>query len=763
MGGFAEFLMHPGMLAAGALAVAIPIIIHLLNRRRFKIVEWAAMDFLFDAEKKNRRRVRIEHFLLLLLRCLAMLLIGLLLSRPFWPNQFAGKFFQTQQYERVVVLDDSYSMQARLGNRAVFDIAQEKLVELIKSLAVDDTDDTLTLIRTSDPQNPVLSSRPIRTEGLEQLIDELEELKVSAKGGNLYQSLKEVERYVGTERQDVNRVVYVFSDLLQRDWRAKDSSDKNLSPTLLLSQLAEKVASCLVVDFGLPNEMNVSIESIRSAEPLYFGTPNRFNVVIRNQGAKPVEDVSVKFSAGEAIPVEEIIPTLAAGETKELSFPYTYSMALTDLDEEDIATAIDENVESVPIQVEIAAVSNSGDPLPIDSRAYSAARVRRGKPVLLVDGDPSPDPNRSEAFFLKRALTPPGENLSGVLVDTISYSEFDSAELTKYRVVALCNLEELSGNRLDTLQTWVNDGGTLMIFPGDRVKAEVFNQQFWNEGKGLSPLSLVTIQGDLSEATWQSFEVPEEPHQVARVFAGQNNVFLSNVKLFSWWKTQVNTELDPTTNVIARINDGERSPGIVEKPYGKGRCFAFALAANRDWTDWPDDPSYVILMQDTVSYLCGNLVGEGDVRVGDAMRHIVDLTSVQREANMKTPSNERVPLQVVPLEEGDKSTTRSLWQFAFAANDQPGVYQLDLLNAAGKPRSLSFASNVVSDEGSLLRLNLDDPENKFGSKVNVIRGDQLANQTIEGGKRELWKWFLLILAGILLVEQYLGQLFGAKR
>jgi len=56
------WLLNPWMLLAS------PILIHLLNKRRFKIVEWAAMDFLFQADKKNRRRVQLENFVLLMLR-----------------------------------------------------------------------------------------------------------------------------------------------------------------------------------------------------------------------------------------------------------------------------------------------------------------------------------------------------------------------------------------------------------------------------------------------------------------------------------------------------------------------------------------------------------------------------------------------------------------------------------------------------------------------------------------------------------------------
>src|ERR1700709_878808 len=67
---------------AGILLAAIPIIIHLLNRRRFKTVTWAAMEFLLRAMRKNRRRLKFEQWLLLATRCLLVFLLGLALARP---------------------------------------------------------------------------------------------------------------------------------------------------------------------------------------------------------------------------------------------------------------------------------------------------------------------------------------------------------------------------------------------------------------------------------------------------------------------------------------------------------------------------------------------------------------------------------------------------------------------------------------------------------------------------------------------------------
>src|SRR5437870_4457082 len=103
------WMFHPA-LAAGAAAVASPILIHLLSRRRFRRVRWAAIEFLLQAHNKNRRRVKMEQIILLALRCLAILLLALMVARPFIrPGIAATLLGSAPRTERIIVLDDSYS------------------------------------------------------------------------------------------------------------------------------------------------------------------------------------------------------------------------------------------------------------------------------------------------------------------------------------------------------------------------------------------------------------------------------------------------------------------------------------------------------------------------------------------------------------------------------------------------------------------------------------------------------------------------------
>src|SRR5205807_696211 len=103
-----DLFLNPANMAIGGALISSPIIIHLINRMRYRRVRWAAMEFLLKSQKRNRRRLIIEQLILLALRILLILLAGLLLAR-FLGFSYAG-FFQPQNTTHVVLLDDRLSM-----------------------------------------------------------------------------------------------------------------------------------------------------------------------------------------------------------------------------------------------------------------------------------------------------------------------------------------------------------------------------------------------------------------------------------------------------------------------------------------------------------------------------------------------------------------------------------------------------------------------------------------------------------------------------
>src|SRR3954469_11112157 len=100
-------LLNPLMAWLGVLAVSVPIVIHLLNKRKFERVVWAAMRFLRVSVEQNQRRIQIEDILLLILRCLILLLLGFALARPTFSCAGGGGFVGRAKVTAVVLLDNS--------------------------------------------------------------------------------------------------------------------------------------------------------------------------------------------------------------------------------------------------------------------------------------------------------------------------------------------------------------------------------------------------------------------------------------------------------------------------------------------------------------------------------------------------------------------------------------------------------------------------------------------------------------------------------
>src|SRR6185369_7330558 len=117
--GFGSPLMLWGLALAGA-----PILIHLLHRRRYLEVPWAAMRFLIAATKKQSRRLRLEQILLLIVRTLIVTLIAMALARP--TLETFGEYFRAEgPRHRIIVVDATFSMGYVAQDRSRFDRAKE--------------------------------------------------------------------------------------------------------------------------------------------------------------------------------------------------------------------------------------------------------------------------------------------------------------------------------------------------------------------------------------------------------------------------------------------------------------------------------------------------------------------------------------------------------------------------------------------------------------------------------------------------------------
>ncbi len=762
------WFLNPWMLLGG-LAVLSPILIHLLNKRRFKIVQWAAMDFLFEADKQNRRRVQIENFLLLLLRCLAMLLLALMLARPFLPSSVTTVLQQSQKVERVMLIDDSLSQRVITDSKTSLDVAKDSVKELITQLANStETEDWLTVMLTSDTSQFLIDNQPLTPNTVSGHLQTISDIKCSDQAADYPESLAGMKSHLSGD-QNYGRVAYLYSDLRKRDWlignvgQESTADGNSAAPNKIVESFSQSLLGTYIIDTGGPNDQNLAITSIRADGLLVANKVINFIVEVANFGNTTVGELQVLLQVGESQPLYKTITSLAPREKKDLVYTWVFNAAeqekgLLDFEQEKI------NVRDYRITAQIDRQSLSGDGLKFDqlsedSARLMAARVIDGIPVLLVDGDPSATSERSETHYL-RSLEVLG---TGLTMTTATVSDLETASLSDFEVIFLCNVDEVSADRTVALKQWVASGGSLVLMPGNRVRATTFNDTFCAEGQGLSPIKLISIAGDPTMAQWANFEVAPQVHPSLQVMIDSDASSIGNVDVFSWWTSELDENVDmQSIEVPLRLTDSDNSIAMLDRRLADGRVVVFTIPGDGDWTMWPSSPTFAPVMVDLISYLAGSQSAESSIALGGSVKVPVDLSAFENRVTVRDPENEKMETVAKPL--NPEKTQSVLYQAEFENLGKRGFYDIELKRHSGETQNLLVATNYDSRESQLERLSesvLD--KNFFGEKAALVTTAGLLGQTVDGGNSELWMTILILLMIILGAEQFLGWFWGRKR
>jgi hypothetical protein len=756
-----SWFFNPWMLLGG-LAIASPILIHLLNKRRFKIVEWAAMDFLFDAEKKNKRRVQVENMILLALRCLAMLLVALMLARPFLPSDVVGAFAKTRQLERIVVIDDSLSQRVLDDSMPSMQKTKESVKELLRGFASsNETEDWVSVWLTSDPNQRLIDYKPLTESTLPEILQVIEQVRCSDQVADYGLSLGELDRYLQGQRENVGRAVYLYSDLRQRDWKPLANQDAEAAPRNIAKRIGENSVGTFVVDTGSDQDSNLAITDIRPDGLLVSDKTVSFLVDVTNFGTKTVNEVSVLFQVNDSQAEYETIGVLGPGKTETLIFNYFFNRpAPADiLNQEDKKSRLRNFRIRAEIDRQSLGEDLQRDQLIEDSSRFYAARILEGIPVLLVDGDPSAISERSETHYLQ-SLDVPG---TGLAMTDVTVSELETVSLADYQIIFLCNVDEASPDRVKELKKWVEEGGSLVFMPGNRVRAGTFNDAFYREGDGLSPLKLDRMAGDPTMSRWVNFEPAPQIHPALRVILESDATSLGKIDVFSWWTSEVDQNLiGKSVEVPLRLTDKDNSAAMVDKTLGDGRVIVFAIPGDGDWTMWPSSPTFAPVMIDLIDYLLGQAKQASTILLGDVIRQPVDLSAYANRATLRDPAEESIETVAKPVKGSEPDAI--IQEVSFENSNRAGFYDLKLQRHDGGTESTLFASNYDPLESRLDRLSPAEQTEFFtGGNLQLVSGEELASQSVSGSNTEIWMQVLMILFGVLVTEQLLAWWWGRKR
>ena len=714
------------------------------------------MDFLLQAQKINKRRVKLEDLLLLLMRCLIMALLGLLLARPFFSSDAGGGLFKSARHERVILLDDSLSMNARSGGTTPLTEAGKAVTNWITTLASNNTGDSFTLVLASRPDRAVYRDEPLTEDAVNQILEEIKQLDAADVTSQLPKALSEIEEMLDPSANggtSVNRIVYVVSDFRSRDWAPEAQKEVFAS----LKRISEQSAGLYLVDAAnnSPGSTdNVVIEEVAVRDKaLIAGVPTEFEVTVRNRGRAAVTDLAVRLTAGEMLPIERVIDRVGPGETGAASFTFTFARP------EDLSL-----IEPVRLKAEIA--PSDGDGLADDNTRYFPARVTQGLRVLLIDGDPSSSYGESETFFMQKALSPRGRVISGLDLTVVDDSELETLPLSDYEVIYLSNVYRLAEGARQRLEDWVDAGGGLVMVLGDQIDEESYNKDLFREGEGLLPINLVGIQGDEEGNAWTLVEPQDVSHPVLKLFDGDGSPLLAGVKIFQWWSNQVaQAALDNgKVTVLASLSNPEKTPLIVESSFGNGRVMTVTSALDLDWGNWPAEAvGYLIMLQELTRHMAPQRVGEGVFPVGGSLVHGLELTEFRPDGSVITPAGSSLPVRALPKAGGEQSTS---WEVRFEDTPRRGFYEIELSPTdGGEPEGVLFAANVDSSESALERVDLKAVESAMGeSPVEIVAASaSLMDLGATKSRTEFWRWALYLLLAFLCLELIYGWWLGARR
>src|ERR1700733_8335965 len=229
-------------------AVAIPIIIHLLNQFQVKQVTWAAMRFLRESIEKNQRRLRLEDILLLLLRCLLVALLILALARPTWHS--GAKTTGSHQVSAVIILDNSYSMGLTNGIQTSLQRGQAAAEQI---LAAFPTGSSSALFFAADGVKPVVAQP---TFDFNLLREKIRQAKLTDRATDLSNALQLAVTTLQKHEGAGSKEIYLITDGQANGWPSMDQLQKQLTEI-------QKQITVHIVLVGDAAESNLGVTGLR--------------------------------------------------------------------------------------------------------------------------------------------------------------------------------------------------------------------------------------------------------------------------------------------------------------------------------------------------------------------------------------------------------------------------------------------------------------------------------------------------------------------
>ncbi len=691
--------LHPAFLA-GLATLVLPLLLHLLKRRKVRRLEFPTLRFFYLVQKRSSVLFRVGHLLLLLLRLLALAAVTILFAQPFFLDE-SLRIWNSGPRTLVLLWDDSGSTRARLPDGTpVAAVLRDRLPGF---LASSDARDHLEVIALSPRARRVYSGPPRDLE--------VAALPAPGAGGADWAGGLEEAAEIFTRAGSADRVLLLASDFQAADFRPAgrmqlpSASVRWIRPeappagNLGITSVEEEAAR---VPTGEP--FGVRVETLRSGPP----------------GSRPTS-LQVVLHEGETTTV---LSEAQLGDDPRSQHRFEVRLA-----------------ERGPARLSVR-LRGPSDALPEDDAVPLALEAVGPRRVLLVNGDPNPAPLYDELFYLKKAARAaslefdeivlagkagsigPGSRTTGPDPGSRDFEHLDPGS---FATVHMANVAD-PAPAAAFLRKVLAARGTVVLWVGAKVEPGRWQAEVPDLLAG------ATLHGRASHADPKAWRYANPPGVNPRLEGLKAAKFWMGLRSSGYWFLTTEPEFDPT-GLLALHQDG--TPAVHLARIDRGTRILVNAPPDIEDGDLPTHPIFPALVRRAAR------MGEGRLptwQVGETIPLPVPESALAEELQVLTPEGRVVPVRPELSESGPR--------VLFRESGVPGIYILRRGTGPEETRE-SFQVRAAPEESRLEPVGEDELATLLPGASGLPPGR--AGQ----GPLKIRELLALLLALVLLSEAFL--------
>ncbi len=695
--------LNPAVLF-GLLAASIPVLIHLLNLRKLKRIEFSTLAFLKELQKNKIRKIKLKQWLLLVLRVLIILFLVTAFARPTLKGVAIGGTTSAAKTTAVFILDNTSSMSVVDSKGSYLNQAKATIKQILRLMQ---DGDEVALILTGDPNNNDVKT----TSNLGKFQKQVDAVKISDVSGLLNNAIVKAAKVL-SKSNNFNKEIYLLTD-----FQAGRLADQNSQSDL--GEILNDRVRLYSFNYSGKKVFNIGIDDIKLNTQIFEkDKPLDFNVTVTNYSDQSVNNLVVSlFIEGERSAQQSV--SLNPGESKILTLQAPvkqtgYVDGYAEIEDDEILQ---------------------------DDRRFISFYIPKEIPVIIFTDNPG------DSRFVDLALSAAGRGQT-LLVTEKNLSQLNSTNLSQYDVVIIIGSESISN--YDLLNSYLNSGGKVLLMPGSKSTI----QNFGNITKGLgipSPTVVVGKEGFTINPV--NFDKVDFNHPVFQdIFSSKEKKNVESPEIYYHFK--VSTE-GKGANVIS-LTDG--SSFLSEYKTGKGKIFLFNTAPVLSWSNFPLKNLFAPLITKSIFYLSSKdnssnqLIAGNPVEINLQNNSSPQLRIEEPAYPTGSPDNNEDYIDL------GKQTNKNF--ITYNNTNVVGNYKV----YAGANLVDEFSVNADPDESVTKYYSQSEFEDYLkkidfkGKYFNINKNEdpvKIITQARFGS--ELWKYFLLIALLLALIEMAVAR------